>query len=120
MINGIDIVEQELLTVSLPIELCEGEYLFHQNDIPESIYFILKGEVLAVYADGSKKLISCKELHGIRDIIIGEPYIYSAMAINDVKLKIMDKNLIMPILNKNRMTIIKNAFSFPSFGFWYE
>lgn len=120
MLNSFEAIEKELLALSMPLELCEGEYLFHQNDYPESIYFIEKGEVLALYTDGSKKLILSKALYGIRHLLLGEPYQYSAIALNDIKLKIMDKNMIMPILHKNRLAIIQQAFLLPYQGLVYE
>jgi CRP-like cAMP-binding protein len=120
MIDSFKDIQKELLTHGITVHLSEGKYLFEQNEIPNCLFFVVKGEVLFQSADGSKKIIPNQSIYGLRDLLLGEPYDHAAITVSKTKLVVMEKGKIFSILTKHRRIVFQYIFSLSKKEIIYE
>jgi CRP-like cAMP-binding protein len=65
--------------------------LFRESDNPDTMYFILEGEVSVLQNGQEKKKLGTSSVAGVRAVLAGEPYPSSAIATQAVKALRIDQ-----------------------------
>lgn len=104
-------IEKLILSKGIDIELCEGEYLYIENEPVEALYYLKKGNVILFDSKGRKAKMETNRLLNIKDIIQNAHHTHSAIASSDVEMVVVDKAGSLEVLTKYSRIIFQYILS---------
>ncbi len=106
-------IKQDLDSQSRTIELKRGDFIYRQGDLPQGLYFVKKGLVgLMMIGEKSGKehllrFFRQGQFFGHRALFADEGYHGSTVVLEATTLKIVPKNIIMEVIDKNPILLKK-------------